>query len=254
MKALVLLLLAALLPAAELEIRVVYDNTSARPGVQEDWGFAAVVTFQGRRVLFDSGTKPELFLENLGKLAVSPASIETAVISHEHGDHRNGIYRLWPQNPAIPVRFLDAFPPKAFEEAAAIGMRPLRVTGPEEIVPGVWTTGFVPGRPPEQSLLIETSKGLVMLTGCSHPGIVTLVETALRQRGKDSVYLLLGGFHLFQTPEADITAIAARLKELGVARIRPAHCSGDGAKSIFRRVFGEGFGEAGAGLVLSPLE
>ena len=69
MRLAILPLLCALAASGQdLEIRVIYDNTSARAGVQEDWGYAAVVTFRGRRLLFDSGTKPDLFIENLAKL------------------------------------------------------------------------------------------------------------------------------------------------------------------------------------------
>ena len=102
-------------PAPELEIRVIYDNTSARSDVQADWGFAAVVTFRERRVLFDSGTKPELFMTNLEKMEVDPPSIRQAVISHQHRDHRNGIYKLFPLQPAMRIHFLRAFYDEVYE-------------------------------------------------------------------------------------------------------------------------------------------
>ncbi|MGH9672428.1 MAG: MBL fold metallo-hydrolase, partial [Bryobacteraceae bacterium] len=91
---LILLLTAAPVLAQlgpELEIRVIYDNTSASDGVKEDWGFGALVTFRGRRVLFDTGTKPDLFLENVKKLDIDPRSVEQALISHTHPDHRGGV-------------------------------------------------------------------------------------------------------------------------------------------------------------------
>ncbi len=235
----------------ELEIRVIYDNTSARADVKEDWGFSAVVTFKGRRVLFDSGTKPELFLENLKKLDVDPKSIEQTIISHTHDDHRSGVYKLYPLNPRMKVHFLDLFTLEAFQDAAKIGMRPDRVTRPFELLPGMYSTGTVAGDPPEQSLLIETSHGMVMLVGCSHPGVVQMVEAAERQRKKNSVRLLLGGFHMFRQRPEQIAPQIVRLKELGVERILPAHCTGDLARQMIRDTFKSGYDTAGAGKVIA---
>ena len=239
-------------PAAdpELEIRVIYDNTSAREDVPADWGFSSVVTFRGRRALFDSGTKPDLFLSNLKKMGVEPSSIETAMISHEHPDHRNGVNELYPLYPKMTVHFLDAFYEKAFDEAAAAGMKVSREVRPYELIPGAYSTGMIPGDPPEQSLAIETSKSVVLIVGCSHPGIVTIVENVKRQRGVGSIRLLLGGFHMFQQNERQIRTQIGRLRELNVKRVMPAHCSGDLAKQLFHEVYGDSFEPLGAGKVL----
>ena len=249
----VVLLFAGLtFPAAgaELEIQIVYDNTSARAGIEADWGFAAVVTFRGQRVLFDSGANPGLFLENLRKLEIAPNSISHAVFSHEHGDHMNGIYQLFPLNRSMVIHFLDCFEEELFEKAQAIGMRPRRVTGPVEIVPGIYTTGIVDGPVSEQALIIETSKGLVVVTGCSHPGVVKLVEAAERQRGQDSVRLVLGGFHMSSQSEAEIRAQIVRLQELNVASVGPTHCTGELAQKLFQGVYGDRYLSLGAGKLL----
>ena len=237
-------------PAPELEIRVIYDNTSARSDVRADWGFAAVVTFRERRVLFDSGTKPELFMTNLEKMEVDPSSIRQAVISHQHPDHRNGIYKLFPLQPAMRIHFLKAFYEQAYEEATAVGMTPNRVTGPFEVEPGVYSTGMIAGDPPEQSLAVETSKGIVLLVGCGHPGVVNIVETVEKQRGADSIRLLLGGFHMLRQNGDEIDSQIAKLKQLNVRRVMPAHCSGDLAKRLFQEAYGENFETLGAGKVL----
>ncbi|UCG86175.1 MAG: MBL fold metallo-hydrolase [Gemmatimonadota bacterium] len=235
---------------AELEIQIVYDNTSARSGIAADWGFAAVVTFRGQRILFDSGTKPELFLENLRKLEIAPNSISHAVFSHEHGDHMNGIYQLFPMNSSMAVYFLDSFQEAWFQKAQAVGMRPQRVTGPVEIVPGIYTTGIVEGPVSEQALIIETSKGLVVLTGCSHPGVAKIVEAAEKQRSQDSVRLVLGGFHMTNQREAQIRAQIARLQELNVTSVGPTHCTGELAQKLFREVYGDQYLTLGAGKLL----
>jgi 7,8-dihydropterin-6-yl-methyl-4-(beta-D-ribofuranosyl)aminobenzene 5'-phosphate synthase len=234
----------------ELEIRVIYDNTSAHPDFQEDWGFAALVTYRGKRILFDSGTKPDLFLENLKKWKVKPSSIHATVISHQHQDHRNGVYKLYPQNRKMPVFFLENFEQAAWDEADAIGMKPVRVTGPVEIMKGVNSTGPVEGDPFEQALVIETSDGPVMLVGCSHPGVVKLVETVQRQRGLQHIRLLIGGFHMFRQDEAQIREQIQALDRLNVQRVLPAHCTGDPAKALFYQAFGDRAEPAGAGKLI----
>jgi len=177
----------------ELEILVIFDNESAREDLRRSWGFSALVDFGGHRVLFDAGSDPILLLEHLEKMQIDPKSIEHAVISHQHGDHLRGVYWVFEKNPKMKVHFLDNFPEEAFRRAAVVGMKPLRVKGPFEVVPGIYSTGIIDGLPPEQSLLVETSQGLVMLVGCSHPGVIKLVESAQLQRKKDSIRLLLGG-------------------------------------------------------------
>jgi 7,8-dihydropterin-6-yl-methyl-4-(beta-D-ribofuranosyl)aminobenzene 5'-phosphate synthase len=243
----ILLLAAALAAEPELSVQVIYDNTSAREDIGADWGFAALVRHRGRTVLFDSGTKPDLFLANLRKLNIDPASISHAVISHEHADHRNGIYALYKLNPNIEVSFLSNFNAAAFEQADAVGMKPRRVSGPAEIVPGIYTTGIIDGSPPEQALLIETAKGIVMLTGCSHPGVVPMVEAAGKQRGRKEVRFLLGGFHLLRDSDEQVREKIAGLKRLGVSSVAATHCTGDRAIALFREAWGKEFTAAGAG-------
>ncbi len=231
----------------ELEIRVVFDNTSAREDLRRSWGFSAVVDFRGRRVLFDSGSDPILLLEHLEMMQIDPTSIEHAVISHQHDDHLRGVYWVFEKNPQMKVHFLDNFPEEAFKQAAAVKMKPLRVKEPFEVVPGIYSTGIVDGEPPEQALLIETSQGLVMLVGCSHPGVVKLVETAQAQRMKDSIRLLLGGFHMLRKEPDEIKSAIERLQDLKVTTAIPAHCSGDLAKELFQIAYGDQFNTAGAG-------
>jgi 7,8-dihydropterin-6-yl-methyl-4-(beta-D-ribofuranosyl)aminobenzene 5'-phosphate synthase len=230
MRVTLLILLAVALAAPQagpLEIQILYDNTAAETGLTADWGFAALVTYGGRRILFDTGTKADLFVGNLQKLGLEPASIEQVVISHAHGDHTGGLERLMPLNPRLVVHG----PGKA---------------GAFQVAPGIYSTGIIQGLVAEQALVIETPKGLVILTGCSHPGVVKMVEVAVEQRGKNSVRLLLGGFHMLQQKADEIHDAISSLKRLNVAAAVATHCSGELAQKLFREAFGPGPG-AGAG-------
>jgi 7,8-dihydropterin-6-yl-methyl-4-(beta-D-ribofuranosyl)aminobenzene 5'-phosphate synthase len=240
-------LCAAARAAAPLDILVLYDNTTTRADAPGDWGFAALVTHRGQRILFDSGTKPDLLLANMKVLGVDPAAIGHAVISHEHGDHINGIYKVQPFNKSMKTYFLAAFPDAAFRKAEEAGFHPARVSAPLTIAPGVFSTGPVEGKPVEQALAIETSKGLVVITGCSHPGVVKMVEAAKMQRGAKSIRFLLGGFHMLKMSEAEATDTANQLRALGVESISPTHCTGDLPIRVFQKLFGDRYVTAGVG-------
>lgn len=216
------------LAAQPVEIQVVYDNTAAEAGFRADWGFAAVVNANGHRILFDTGAKPDVFMENLKLLGVDPASIECVLISHAHGDHMGGLAPLRARNPRLTVHMPER-------------------GGPFEIAPGLWSTGIFEGEPPEQALAIPTAKGLVMLTGCSHPGIVKMVQAAEKQRGASSLRLLLGGFHMLQQDAGQIRSAVASFQELKVERLMATHCTGDLPVKLFKETFGARFETAGAG-------
>jgi 7,8-dihydropterin-6-yl-methyl-4-(beta-D-ribofuranosyl)aminobenzene 5'-phosphate synthase len=225
-----LLLLTAALAAAQsgpLEIQILYDNTAAQAGLAPDWGFAALVTYGGHRILFDTGAKPDVFMGNVKKLGVDPSSLEQVVISHVHADHTGGLAGLTALNARLVVH-------------GPAGSKPF------EVVPGVYSTGLIAGSVFEQALVIETPKGLVILTGCSHPGVVKMVEAAVEQRGNKPVRLLLGGFHMLEQKSDEINAEITSLKGLKVAAAVPTHCSGELAIKLFREAFGPGPG-AGVG-------
>ncbi len=230
----------------ELEIRILFDNTAASKDFTRSWGFSALIDFRGKRILFDSGSDPILLLEHMDKMKIDPKSIDEAIISHHHGDHRRGIYWAFEKNPKMKVHFLDSFGIEAFKAADQVKMKPNRVKGPFELMQGVYSTGPIDGLPPEQALLLETSQGLVMIVGCSHPGVVKMVESALAQRKQNSIRLLLGGFHLLKTEPEQIRKIVNRLDELKVKVVLPAHCTGDLAIEMIQSVYGKEC-SAGAG-------
>jgi len=120
------------------------------------------------------------------------------------------------------------------------------VKDPREIAPGLQSTGDLGDAIHEQALLIDTPRGLVVVTGCAHPGIVSILEKA-KAVGKKDIWMVLGGFHLNQTPPAAVESIIARFRSLGVQRVGATHCTGDAAIAMFRKAFGDRFVELGVG-------
>ena len=99
----------------------------------------------------------------------------------------------------------------------------------------------------EQSLIVETDKGLVVITGCAPPGIVEIVR---RAKVYGVVYLVMGGFHLGDKSAREIETIIADLKRLGVRQVAPSHCTGDEAIQLFRAAFGADSILVGAGAIV----
>ncbi len=110
-------------------------------------------------------------------------------------------------------------------------------------------TGTMGDQIMEQSLVISTPKGLVVITGCSHPGIVPILERA-REVGKDKIYAVLGGFHLLQHSDPAVAEIVGRFRALGVEKVGASHCTGAKAIAAFRSAYGSDFIELGAGRVV----
>ena len=115
-----------------------------------------------------------------------------------------------------------------------------------EILPGCFSTGAMGSSIPEQSLVLNTPDGAIVITGCAHPGIVDIVRKAKEIVGKD-VALVFGGFHLVRTSDKRIDRIVEDFRKLGVKRVGPSHCTGDNARERFAREYGDDFVALGVG-------
>jgi len=102
---------------------------------------------------------------------------------------------------------------------------------------------------PEQALVIRTGQGLVIITGCAHPGIVAIVEQA-QEMFAEPIHLVLGGFHLGSKNIAEIDAIRRDFRRLGVAQVAPCHCTGERAISMFAAEYGDNFIQTGVGKLI----
>ena len=119
-----------------------------------------------------------------------------------------------------------------------------------EISDGIYTTGQMGAGVIEQALVLSTPQGLVVVTGCAHPGIVEMVGRA-KEVGGDEVYLVLGGFHLGGLNQAKVREIIANFRRLGVQKVAPCHCTGDKAIGLFRDAYRGDFIRNGVGTVLA---
>ena len=231
-----------------------------------EWGFAALVEEDGRKILFDTGARPNTVLENAKELKVDLSDVQDVILSHFHDDHTTGLMTLRREfakrNPAALSRvhvakgiFLerrgrDTNPMIAMKkEYEATGGKFIEHDKPGEIFPGVWLTGPVPrvypeknygagvevaeggvwtedNVPDDQSLVFNTSRGLVLLAGCGHAGLINTLEYARKFIRPAPVDAAIGGFHLYNATDEQLNWTADKLKEYQIVQILGAHCTG----------------------------
>jgi 7,8-dihydropterin-6-yl-methyl-4-(beta-D-ribofuranosyl)aminobenzene 5'-phosphate synthase len=232
-----------------ITVTILYDNTTAVEGVQADWGFACLVEGLEQTILFDTGTKSEVLLHNAQVLGKDLAQVDVLVLSHDHRDHTGALVDVLARNPGIHVYLPVSFPASYDSIIHSHDAAPIRVSKAVEIFEGAALTGEMGGRIKEQSLIMETARGLVIITGCSHQGIVEILEMAAKLHKKD-IYLVFGGFHLLRHTDAQVTVIIEQFKALDVNKCGATHCTGDGAIALFREAYGEDFRPMGVGRVV----
>lgn len=254
------------LPAEVHSLKVTILSTMlANEGLGE-WGFSALVEADGKKILFDTGARPNTVLENAKELGLDLSDAQMVVLSHFHYDHTTGLMTLRReyakknpralsvvhvgkgiflerrgamQNPMIATK-------KEYEATGGVFIEHDR---PEEILPGVWLTGPVPrvfpernypGKievatdkgwveddvPDDQALVFNTARGLVLLAGCGHSGIINTLQYARKFIRPAPVDAAIGGFHLLNAKDEQLDWTADKLKEFQTAQILGAHCTG----------------------------
>lgn len=270
---------AAAAPVKSLDITILSTMLTDSTGIGE-WGFAALVEVDGRRILFDTGARPDTVLRNLREMKLDLGGIGDVILSHNHADHTGGLVTLRREFPGSIGRahvgrgiFLPR--PRAngagegnsmirtLTEFEATGGKFVEYSGFSQLYPGVWLTGPVPRKYPEKnwsgagkmranaagpleednlpedmSMVIETERGLVLLSGCGHAGIVNTAEHAREKLAGRPLYAAIGGFHLFPASDSHLDWTAGKLKEFGLGHFVGAHCTGIEATYRIRALTG----------------
>jgi 7,8-dihydropterin-6-yl-methyl-4-(beta-D-ribofuranosyl)aminobenzene 5'-phosphate synthase len=233
---------------------ILYDNNAYDPALRTDWGFACMVETGAATVLFDTGGNGTILMGNMAALGFDPQAVDVVVLSHAHGDHTGGLAALLDAG-VKPIVYVPAAFPASFKADVRARTDLVQVIDPIEILPGIYTSGEVGSSIVEQALMVETGEGLVVITGCAHPGVVQMVRRAKEAveggagRGSATPLLVMGGFHLRDASRSQIETIIADLRDLGVQRVAPCHCTGDVARQMFADAFGGDCTLAGVGQV-----
>ncbi len=222
-------------------IEIVFNNYSQLKGPVPAWGMSALIDNGVEKILFDTGSDGEVLIENLRRLDLSVESIGKVVLSHNHWDHIGGLSELARVSPSLEIYAPD-LDEELLSEVSSRGARVHMVSGSVDIASGIRTTGVLSRPLPEQALWVETGKGNVIVTGCSHPGVENLVALVPSPR-----HLVTGGFHLLKSDMSVLEQTAKALDESGVEFLAPSHCTGDSAMEYFKQYFGERFKYGGLG-------
>jgi 7,8-dihydropterin-6-yl-methyl-4-(beta-D-ribofuranosyl)aminobenzene 5'-phosphate synthase len=262
---------------------------SARPRRCKDWGFAALIEYGGKRILFDTGNNGDIFAHNVEAKGVDLKQLDFVVVSHRHGDHTSGLSHLLKVNPAVKIyapqenfgvfgatlpgtfyrrndslpadmRYFDGKPPDTLRFGTPWPEGDFTwISKTTEVAPGFHLillngTWGVDLEVKEISLAIDTPDGIVLIVGCSHPTIEKIVEAAKNVINKP-IHLVLGGLHLLPAKDDQIASIAVSLRDAwGVRYVAPAHCTGEPGFAILKETFGEHYVYAGLGttVLLGP--
>jgi len=272
---------------AKVQITVLYDAFGQSSALQKDWGYAALVEYGGKRILFDTGNNPEILAQNAKAKRIDLSKLDFVVMSHRHGDHMGGMTYLLKVNPKVTIyapkegfgvygfelpstfyrkdpslppeqRYYNGAPPEVMRFGSAWpGANFQLVDKSTDIAPKIHLIALVSDKPGtlelrELSLAIDTTDGLVIVVGCSHPGIDKIVESATAINPR--IHLVTGGFHLVAASDADIEKIVTALHDrFKVDFVAPGHCTGEPAFTALRKAFGDHFVYAGLGTTLDSV-
>ena len=228
-------------------ITVVYNNIPGDTGadVRVGAGFSAFIAFKQRNILFDVGADATVLVRNIVVLGIDIRRLDAVVISHNHWDHVYGLPGIYALAESDPDIYVTASSKGAIlEQNPRAKVKP--IDEPTQIFPDVWSTGSMNVEYrnlsfSEQAIILKNDDGTYVVTGCAHPGIVSIVERGKQLFPRKSIALVAGGFHLVNSTEQEIMDISAKLKELGVRNIAPSHCTGGMAIEIFKREWSDRF-------------
>jgi len=227
-------------------VKVIYDNYVKTNGLQPDWGYSVLIEGLDKTIIFDMGTKPDVFTANFRKMELEASKIDFMVLSHEHGDHTGGIPAFIEMKKDIPVIIPFSFSERFKKRMADSGLEPLLVKEPAMICENLYTSGEFDYQIAEQALVLNTLKGLVVMTGCSHPGIVEMLKE-IKATFNKNIYMVFGGFHLLQKSDKEMDEIISEMKAVGVIKCGATHCTGEKQIKMFKDSFGENYFELGVG-------
>ena len=231
-----------------MQIKILFDSVALDNTFSTGWGISYVIN---DTILFDAGETPSSLVKNMKNMNVEISNIKTVVISHDHWDHRGGLWGLLRKNPKLKVYACPNFSEKFKRQARLYNSRLIETKRFTMITDNIYTTGEIPGEYapkyiPEQSLVLKTHKGTIIITGCAHPGIVEIIEN-VKLNISDDIYLVLGGFHLMGKHRKTIEPVVDKFRQLGIKKIAPSHCTGKIATAIFKERYGDDFIEVKIG-------
>jgi 7,8-dihydropterin-6-yl-methyl-4-(beta-D-ribofuranosyl)aminobenzene 5'-phosphate synthase len=222
-----------------MKIQILFENAQAPAPLKSGWGFSCLID---GHTLFDTGSSGSRLIKNMEHLRVDFGAIKRVLISHNHWDHQGGLNAVLKKVKGADVWLgRKGFDARWERKIIKTGNRVLRPEAFTEVASFIYSTGEIDAvykfhQMPEQSLVLRTDRGLTVITGCAHPGIVKILDSVyahFRQR----IYLVLGGFHLFGKRRSTLEGILEDFRRLGVEKVAPCHCTGETAQNLFQEAY-----------------
>ena len=265
-----------------LKLTVLMDNIAQEPLVCE-WGLSMLIEADGRKILLDTGASGQ-FIRNAELLRTDLSEVDVGILSHAHYDHADGMEAFFACNDHAEFFLRQGCRENCFGIKDGVfrynGIRKgtlerfadrIRfVSGVYPLAEGIWLLGHraadysslalrnelfvVEGerrRPDdfshEQSLIIETQKGLVIFNSCSHTGVKNVLEDVREMLGDREVFAYVGGLHLYKLTDEELSVLADELACSGISKILTGHCTGEHAYAFLRQRLGEQIGQVSVG-------
>ncbi|MFZ2603618.1 MAG: MBL fold metallo-hydrolase [Candidatus Omnitrophota bacterium] len=221
-----------------MKIKILATGSSKWERFIRRWGVSFLI---GEDVLFDTFGDPGVLLNNIRKLNIDTAKIKHIILSHDDWDHIAGLWYLIPDRKDITVYICPGFKQEIKDRIVSFGVKVIEAGETTQIKDGIYSTGELyresEGRKIcEQSVVIKTGDGLAIICGCAHPGIANIVNSVKKQFNED-VYFIIGGLHLKDAPIEEARQVIRKLKQSGVERIAPMHCTGKKATQLIKKEF-----------------
>jgi len=229
-----------------IQITVLYDNYTLSDEYMPDWGFSCIFTGTQKCILFDTGANENILLDNMDKLKVRAQDVNLVIISHDHPDHTAGLSSFLDRHSNVLAYLPSTASGKLVNKVESRGSKAQKPDRTLQICEGVHIAALAFNNNVKQFLVLDTTEGLVVVTGCAHPGIVEIVKKARQTFFKD-VHLVFGGFHLLDLSDSKIKNVIQQLRDLGVRKVGPSHCTGDRAIELFKQEYGDNFVQIGVG-------
>jgi len=222
-----------------MQIKLIAEGSSKWDRFIMRWGVSFLI---GEDVLFDTFGDPGVFLNNMRKFNIDTTKIKHIVLSHDDWDHIAGLWYLIHERKDITVYICPGFKREIKDSIASFGVKVVEVGEDTLIKDDIYSTGELYGESEgrqiyEQSLTVKTANGLLIITGCAHPGIISIVDN-IRKKFNENIYFVIGGLHLKEKPIAQIEEVISRLKSYSIEKIAPLHCTGENAQRLFKKAYG----------------
>jgi 7,8-dihydropterin-6-yl-methyl-4-(beta-D-ribofuranosyl)aminobenzene 5'-phosphate synthase len=236
------------------KVTTIVDNNVFKKGLASSWGLSFYVETctndKKHSVLMDTSGSFQAFIGNASELGLNLSEVEAILISHWHSDHCGALSQVL----TLIRRSTPVYAPSAstsgIREIINANREPVVCSKPIEFMDGLMSTGEIPNGISEHSLLVNVkNRGLVVLVGCSHPGIINVLKHAQKVSDVDKIYAVIGGFHIRSVGEG--IRIGEFLRELDVKLVSPCHCTSNDAMQGIAKIMGERCIRNGSGKIIS---